>query len=171
MRFKALGAVAALILVSTAFATVTFLRVQARGYATDANNRRLDFQLSVLKRSQGTNHCYFGHGSFAWSENGHRQAMRIHRIESLEVDDSGDAVVITASGTGFLGQFGFPPAGGRRGAPEIGDFTLTIVDNAEGDDTIQFSFQRGTGLNAYTYNFSGVIRGGVLSWTQWSSGS
>jgi hypothetical protein len=77
-RFKALGAVAALILVSTAFATITFLRVQARGYATDANNRRLDFQLSVLKRSQGTNHCYFGHGSFAWSENGRRQAMRIH---------------------------------------------------------------------------------------------
>ena len=171
MRFKALGAVAALILVSTAFATITFLRVQARGHATDPENQRLDFQLSVLKRSQGTNHRYLGFGSFAWSENGRGRAMRIHRIESLEVDAGEDSVVITASGKGVLGQFGFPPLGGRRGAPEIGDFTLTIVDNAEGDDTIQFSFQRGTGLNAYTYNFSGVIRGGVLSWTQWSSGS
>ena len=171
MRFKALGVVAALILVSTAFATITFLRVQARGYATDSNNRRLDFQLSVLKRSQGTNHRYLGFGSFAWSENGRGRAMRIHRIESLEVNAGEGSVVITASGKGVLGQFGFPPIGGRRGAPEIGDFTLTIVDNAEGDDTIQFSFQRGTGLNAYTYNFSGVIRGGVLSWTQWSSGS
>ena len=171
MRFKALGAVAALILVSTAFATITFLRVHARGYATDASNRRLDFQLGVLKRSQGTNHRYLGFGSFAWSENGRTQAMRIHRIESLEVDDSGDAVVITASGKGVLGQFGFPPIGGRRGAPELGDFTLTIVDNEEGNDTIEFSFQRGTGVNAYNYNFSGVIREGVLNWTQWSSGS
>jgi hypothetical protein len=171
MRFKALGAAAALILVSTAFATITFLRVQARGHATDPENQRLDFQLSVLKRSQGDNHRYLGNGSFAWSEHRRGRAMRIHRIESLEVDAGEDSVVITASGKGVLGQFGFPPLGGRRGAPEIGDFTLTIVDNAEGDDTIQFSFQRGTGLNAYTYNFSGVIRGGVLSWTQWSSGS
>jgi hypothetical protein len=171
MRFKALGAAAALILVSTAFATITFLRVQARGHATDPENQRLDFQLSVLKRSQGDNHRYLGSGSFAWSEYRRGRAMRIHRIESLEVDAGEDSVVITASGKGVLGQFGFPPVGGRRSAPEIGNFTLTIVDNAEGDDTIEFSFQRGTGLNAYTYDFSGVIRGGVLSWTQWGSGS
>jgi hypothetical protein len=169
MRFKALGAVAALILVSTAFATITFLRVHARGYATDASNRRLDFQLGVLKRSQGTNHRYLGFGSFAWSENGRRQAMRTHRIESLEVDDSGDAVVITASGTGFLGQFGFPPAGGRRGASELGEFTLTIVDNDTGADTIEFAFQRGSGVNAYTYSFSGNVQAGSsLNWSQWS---
>jgi hypothetical protein len=169
MRFKALGAVAALILVSTAFATITFLRVHARGYATDASNRRLDFQLGVLKRSQGTNHRYLGFGSFAWSENGRRQAMRTHRIESLEVDDSGDAVVITASGTGLLGQFGFPPAGGRRGASELGEFTLTIVDNADGADTIEFAFQRGSGVNAYTYSFSGNVQAGSnLNWSQWS---
>jgi len=171
MRFKALGAVAALILVSTAFATVTFLRVQARGYATDANNRRLDFQLSVLKRSQEDNHRYLGSGSFAWSEHRRGQAMRIHRIESLEVNDGEDAVVITASGKGVLGQFGFPPFGGRRSAPQLGDFTLTIVDNAEGDDTIEFSFQRGTGINAYTYSFSGTVQAGNLNWSQWSSGS
>jgi len=168
MRFKVLGAVAALILVSTAFATVTFLRVQARGYATDPENRRLDFQLSVLKCSQDTNHRYLGFGSFAWSENGRRQAMRIHRIESLEVDDSGDAVVIEVSGTGLQGQFGFPPFGGRRGASELGEFTLTIVDNAEGDDTIEFAFRRGSGINAYTYTFSGTVRAGSLSWNQWS---
>jgi hypothetical protein len=171
MRFKALGAVAALILVSTAFATVTFLRVQARGYATDPENRRLDFQLSVLKRSHGDNHRYLGNGSFAWSEQRRGRAMRIHRIESLEVNAGEGSVVITASGKGVLGQFGFPPIGGRRGAPELGDFTLTIVDNEEGNDTIEFSFQRGTGVNAYNYNFSGVIREGVLNWTQWSSGS
>ena len=169
MRFKALGAVAALILVSTAFATITFLRVHARGYATDASNRRLDFQLSVLKRSQGTNHRYLGFGSFAWSENGRRQAMRIHRIESLEVDASDDAVVITASGTGFLGQFGFPPFGGRRGASELGEFTLTIVYNADGAYTIEFAFQRGSGINAYTYSFSGNVQAGSsLNWIQWS---
>jgi hypothetical protein len=160
--------VAALILVSTAFATITFLRVHARGYATDASNRRLDFQLNLAKRSQGTNHRYLGFGSFAWSENGRRQAMRIHCIESLEVDNSGDAVVITASGKGVLGQFGFPPFGGRRGAPQLGDFTLTIVDNAEGDDTIEFAFQRGSGVNAYTYSFSGNVQAGSLNWNQWS---
>jgi len=94
--------------------------------------------------------------------------MRIHRIESLEVNDSGDAVVITASGTGFLGQFGFPTAGGRRGAPQLGEFTLTVVDNAEGDDTIEFAFQRGSGVNAYTYSFSGTVQAGSLNWSQWS---
>jgi len=151
-----------------AFATITFLRVQARGYATDASNRRLDFQLGVLKRSQGTSHRYLGFGSFAWRENGRRQAMRTHRIESLEVDNSGGAVVITASGTGFLGQFGFPPASGRRGASELGEFTLTIVDNAQGADTIEFAFQRGSGVNAYTYSFSGTVQAGSLSWDQWS---
>jgi hypothetical protein len=171
MRFKALGAAAALILVSTAFATVTFLRVQARGYAIDPENRRLDFQLSVLKRSQGDNHRYLGNGSFAWSEQRRGRAMRIHRIESVDVNAGEGSVVITASGKGVLGQFGFPPIGGRRGAPELGDFTLTIVDNEEGNDTIEFSFQRGTGVNAYNYNFSGVIREGVLNCTQWSSGS
>ena len=169
MRFKALGAAAALILVSTAFATITFLRVQARGHATDPENQRLDFQLSVLKRSQGDNHRYLGSGSFAWSENGRTQAMRIHRIESLEVDASDDAVVITASGTGFLGQFGFPPFGGRRGASELGEFTLTIVYNADGAYTIEFAFQRGSGINAYTYSFSGNVQAGSsLNWIQWS---
>ena len=168
MRFKALGAVAALILVSTAFATITFLRVQARGHATDSSNRRLDFQLNLAKRSQGGNHRYFGHGSFAWSVNGRGQSMRIHRLESLEVDEDDDVVVITASGEGLLGQFGFPPASGRRGAPQLGDFTLTIVDNAEGADTIEFAFQRGSGVNAYTYSFSGNVQAGNLNWSQWS---
>jgi hypothetical protein len=168
MRFKALGAAAALILVSTAFATITFLRVQARGYATDPENRRLDFHLNILKRSQGDNHRYLGSGSFAWNEQRRGRAMRIHRIESFEVNAGEDAVVITASGKGVLGQFGFPPLGGRRGAPEIGDFTLTIVDNEEGNDSIEFSFQRGTGMNAYTYNFAGNLQEGVLNWNRWN---
>jgi hypothetical protein len=167
MRFKALGAVAALILVSTAFATITFLRVQSRGHATDSSNRRLDFQVNLAKRSQSGNHRYFGHGSFAWSVNGRGQSMRIHRLTALQVDDGEDSDVITATGEGVLGQFGFPPASGRRGAPELGDFTLTIVDNAEGADTIEFAFQRGTGINAYTYSFAGTVQAGSLNWSQW----
>ncbi|BCW95036.1 MAG: hypothetical protein WHS44_01970 [Fimbriimonadales bacterium] len=168
MRFKALGAVAALILVSTAFAATVFLRVQARGYATDSLNRRLDFQLNALKRSEGATHRYFGNGSFAWSVNGHNQSVRIHRLNSLQVEEGEDAVVITASGTGLLGQFGFPPASGRRGAPQLGDFTLTIVDNAEGADTIEFSFWRGSGVNAYTYHFSGAVQSGALNRSEWT---
>lgn len=168
MRFKALGAVAALILVSTAFAAIVFTRVQARGYATDWLNRRLDFQLSLIRRTQGSNHRYFGNGSFAWRSNGVGNSVRIHRVTSLSVEDTGDAVVVSASGTGVLGQFGFPPVGSRRGNPQIGDFTLTIVDNDEGDDTIEFSFQRGTGVNAFTYAFSGIVQAGTLNWNQWS---
>jgi len=165
---QALGAVAALILVSTAFATITFLRVQARGYATDSSNRRLDFQVNLLRRTQGSTHRYFGHGSFAWSVNGRGQSMRIHRLTALQVDEGEDADIITAAGEGVLGQFGFPPAGGRRGASELGEFTLTIVDNADGADTIEFAFQRGSGVNAYTYSFSGNVQAGNLNWSQWS---
>lgn len=167
MRFKALGAVAALILVSTAFAAIVFTRVQARGYATDSLNRRLDFQLNLIRRTQGSNHRYFGNGSFAWRSNGVGNSVRIHRVESLTVVED-DAVVITITGKGVLGQFGFPPPSGRRGAPQIGDFTLTIVDNSEGSDTIEFSFERGTGINAFTYNFSGIVQAGTLNWNQWS---
>lgn len=168
MRFKALGAVAALILVSTAFATIVFTRVQARGYATDSLNRRLDFQLSLIRRTQGSNNRHWGFGSFAWRANNSGNSMRIHRVESLTVEEDDDAVVITVEGKGVLGQFGFPPPSGRRGAPQIGDFTLTIVDNDEGSDTIEFSFERGTGINAFTYNFSGTVQAGTLNWNQWT---
>jgi hypothetical protein len=57
---------------------------------------------------------------------------------------------------------------GGRGASELGEFTLTIVDNADGADTIEFAFQRGSGVNAYTYSFSGDVQAGSLNWNQWS---
>lgn len=168
MRFRALGAVAALILVSTAFATIVFTRVQARGYATGSLNRRLDFQLNLIHRTNGANHRYFGNGSFAWRANNVGNSVRIHRVESLTLTEEDDAVVITITGQGVLGQFGFPPPSGRRGAPQIGDFTVTIVDNGEGSDTIEFSFQFGTGINAFTYHFSGTVQAGTLNWNQWT---
>jgi hypothetical protein len=85
------------------------------------------------------------------------------------VDDSDDdVVVITASGTGLAGAVRLSACEwAARRASELGDFTLTIVDNAEGADTIEFAFQRGSGVNAYTYSFSGTVQAGSLNWSQW----
>jgi hypothetical protein len=65
MRFKALGAVAALILVSTAFATITFLRVQARGLCDrfEQPTARLPTEPCQAQSGYG-NHRYLGSREF-----------------------------------------------------------------------------------------------------------
>ncbi|MCX7924786.1 MAG: hypothetical protein N2554_03125 [Fimbriimonadales bacterium] len=167
MRLKALGAVAALILGSVAFAAVIATRVQARGYATNASNHRLDFQFNGLHMDNNGNHRYVGQGSFAWSANGRTQSMRIRSISSISVEESEEARVITISGTGQLGRWGF--ASGRPSNNLIqGDFNVTFTDNNEGSDTVQFSFSSGSGLNAFHYNFSGQVQSGTLNVQQWT---
>ncbi|MCX7992639.1 MAG: hypothetical protein N2651_03105 [Fimbriimonadales bacterium] len=167
MRFKALGAVAALILVSAAFAAVIATRVQAQGYATNETNHRLDFQLSGLHVNNNGNHRYIGQGSFAWSANGRTQAVRIRTISSISVDESDDARVITVSGTGQLGRWGFAPSRHSNNLVQ-GNFTATFTDRFEGNDTVQFWFSSGSGLNAFQYNFSGAVQSGALNVQQWT---
>ncbi|GIV07594.1 MAG: hypothetical protein KatS3mg017_0796 [Fimbriimonadales bacterium] len=167
MRLKALGAAAALILTSIAFATVIATRVQARGHATNSSNTRLDFQFSGLHINNSGNHRYIGQGSFAWTANGRTQSMRIRSISSITVEADEDARVVTIQGTGQLGRWGFT-SGRYNNNPIVGEFIATFTDNFEGSDTVSFSFSSGSGVTAFNYHFSGVVQSGALNVNQWT---
>ncbi|OYT75614.1 MAG: hypothetical protein CFK49_02265 [Armatimonadetes bacterium JP3_11] len=167
MRLKALGAGAALILVSVACAAVIATRVVARGYATNDSNHRLDFQFSGLHINNNDNHRFIGQGSFAWSVNGRVQSMRVRSINSISVEDIGGARVVTISGTGQLGRWGFTPSRFNNNLVQ-GEFSVTFTDNSEGSDTVQFSFSSGPGMNSVQYNFSGQVQSGTLNAQQWT---
>ncbi|GIV06201.1 MAG: hypothetical protein KatS3mg016_1776 [Fimbriimonadales bacterium] len=171
MRLKALGAVAALILVSVACASVVATRVVARGSATNDSNHRLEFQFSGLHINHNDNHRYLGQGSFAWSVNGRVQAMRIRSISSITVEETATARIVTITGIGQLGRWGFTPSRFNNNLVQ-GDFSVTFTDNFEGSDTVQFSFSSGPGLNSVQYNFSGQVQSGsMLNAQQWTLSS
>ena len=171
MRLKALGAVAALILVSVACASVVATRVIARGSATNDSNHRLQFQFAGLHINNSGNHRYIGQGSFAWSVNGRVQAMRIRSISSISVEETVDARIVTITGIGQLGRWGFAPSRFNNNLVQ-GEFSVTFTDNFEGSDTVQFSFSSGPGLNSVQYNFSGQVQSGsTLNVQQWTLGS
>ncbi|MFN3690650.1 MAG: hypothetical protein ACK4UU_06975, partial [Fimbriimonadales bacterium] len=153
MRHKGLGVVAALTLASVACAAVIVTRIHARGSAANEQNHQLNFQLSVLHIDNAGNERSVGQGSFAWSVNGRTQAMRIRTINSVSVEETAEARIVTVSGVGQLGRWGFMPSRYRNNLVR-GDFSATFVDRYEGDDTVQFSFSSGSGLNAYHYHFS-----------------
>ncbi len=167
MRYKALGAAAALILTSVALAAVIVTRVQARGYATNGSSHRLDFQFNGLHLNNNGNHRYIGQGSFAWSVNGRTQSMRIRSISSFSVEETEDARVITVSGTGQLGRWGFTPNRHSNNLTQ-GNFSAIFTDNFEGSDTVQFAFSSGSGLTAFHYHFSGQVQSGSLNVHRWT---
>jgi opacity protein-like surface antigen len=167
MRLKALGAVAALILVSVACAAVVATRVVARGYATNASNHRLDFQFSGLHINNNDNHRYIGQGNFAWSASGRTQSMRVRSINSISIEENEDARIITISGVGQLGRGGFASSRPNNNLIQ-GNFSVTFTDNMEGSDSVQFSFSSGSGLNGFQYNFSGQVQSGTLNVQQWT---
>ena len=162
MRHKVLGAVVTLILASAAFAAVTVTHIRAHGSAADHSNHQFNFQLSVLHIDNAGNHRYLGQGGFAWSANGRTQAMRIRTINSVSVEENAEARIVTVSGTGQLGRWGFMPNRHNNNLIQ-GHFSVTFTDRFEGEDTVQFSFTSGSGLNAFHYNFSGQIQSGVLN--------
>lgn len=167
MRLKALGAVAALILVSVACAAVVATRVVARGYATNDSNHRLDFQFSGLHLNNNGNHRFIGQGSFAWSVNSRVQAMRVRSISSITVEEADGARIITITGVGQLGRWGFTPSRFNNNLIQ-GEFSVTFTDNPEDSDTVQFFFSSGSGVNSFQYHFSGQVQSGTLNVQQWT---
>ncbi|MCS6919893.1 MAG: hypothetical protein NZM28_08990 [Fimbriimonadales bacterium] len=167
MRLKALGAAAALILTTIAFASVVATRIQTRGHATNSSNTRLDFQFNGMHINNSGNHRYIGQGSFAWTANGRTQSMRIRTISSITVEEDDESRVVRIEGTGQLGRWGFAPSRFNNNLTE-GDFIATFTDNFEGSDTVSFSFTSGSGVSAFHYNFAGQVQSGTLNVYQWT---
>lgn len=159
MRLKALSAVAALILVSVAWAAVVVTRVIASGSAVNASNHRLQFQFNGLHIDNSSNHRYIGHGSFAWSVSGRVQSMRVRSVNSISVEETGNARIVTITGTGQLGRWGFTSSRFNSNLVQ-GEFSMTFTDNVEGSDTVRFYFSTGSGLNSFRYSFFGEVQSG-----------
>lgn len=168
MRLKALSAAAALILISVAFATTVVTRIHARGHATNSSNTRLYFQLNVMHINRDSSNRYVGQGSFAWTANGRTQSMRIRSIRAIIVEEDDEARVVRIEGIGQLGRWGFAPGRFNSNLVE-GDFIAVFTDNSEGNDSLSFSFNSGSGITAFNYSFSGTVQSGstldVIRWT------
>ncbi len=159
MKLKALGAVVALLAVSVVFAQMAVTRVIARGYALNSNEQRLDFNFSSARMQSGSNTRYLGQGSFRWRDGSTLHSVSLRRVNSMTVttDDDGNKT-IEMSGVAELVRGG--SLFGPRSQRTTGAFTLQIVDLSEGDDTIEFSFSAGAGLNVINLNYSGTVQGG-----------
>lgn len=159
MRFKVLGAVVALLAVSVVFAQMVVTRVTARGYATNSSSQRLDFQFSSARMQSGSNTRYLGNGSFRWRSGSNVYQVTIRRVSTMLALNEGDRVV-EMSGTAELRQ-GSNFLGGRT-QRNVGAFTLRLVDRADDDedDTVEFSFSAGAGLNAVNIYYTGTVQDG-----------